>query len=148
MNPDLLVLRSKSKSFSPLSPNSLLGTSPASVAHFTRASLSPVLFLQSLDHYPLLVYFSRGLTTFCRNALLLQLAYKPLNNAEQKEYEYQPLEVKKGTLVIFHGNLMHTSGMNRSEKNRISYTFSVIDSDVECPDDCYMKPLDGGFESL
>jgi phytanoyl-CoA hydroxylase len=70
------------------------------------------------------------------------------NEVGQTEYEYQPLEVKKGTLVLFHGNLMRKIGMNQSEKNRIAYTFSIIDGDVECPDDSYMKPIKGNFESL
>ena len=64
------------------------------------------------------------------------------------EYEYQPLEVKKGTLVLFHKNLMHTSGMNTSEKSRIAYTFRIIDGSMKCPDDSYTKPLDGNYETL
>ena len=67
---------------------------------------------------------------------------------QQTEYEYQALEVKKGTLVLFHGNLIHKSGTNKSDKNRIAYTFSIIEGDVECPDDSYMKPVAGDYESL
>ncbi|SLM37744.1 Phytanoyl-CoA dioxygenase [Lasallia pustulata] len=66
----------------------------------------------------------------------------------QAEYEYQPLEVEKGTLVLFHGNLMHKSGVNKSEKNRMAYTFSVVEGSADCPDDSCMKPADGGYESL
>ena len=64
------------------------------------------------------------------------------------EYEYQPLVVKRGTLVLFHGNLMHMSGVNKSAKSRTAYSFSIIDDNVECPDDSYMKPEEGNFESL
>lgn len=64
------------------------------------------------------------------------------------EYEYKPLEVNRGGLIVFHGNLMHTSGSNKSQKSRIAYTFSIIDGDAECPEDSYMKPLVGDFESL
>lgn len=64
------------------------------------------------------------------------------------EYEYKPLEVKQGTLVVFHGNLMHTSGANPSLKSRIAYTFSIINGEAECPDDSYMKPVVGDYESL
>lgn len=64
------------------------------------------------------------------------------------KYEYKPLEVKRGALVVFHGNLMHTSGSNKSQTSRIAYTFSIIDGDAECPDDSYMKPVVGDFESL
>ena len=75
-------------------------------------------------------------------------ALRTAHEAVQTQYEYQPLEVKKGSLVLFHGNLMHTSELNRSEKNRVAYTFSIIDGDAECPDDSYMKPVEGDFESL
>lgn len=70
------------------------------------------------------------------------------SNTEQTEYKYQALEVKKGTLVLFHGNLMHKSGANKSEKNRIAYTFSIVEGNVECPADTYVKPVDGEFERL
>ncbi|KAL9640755.1 MAG: hypothetical protein Q9164_000070 [Protoblastenia rupestris] len=69
-------------------------------------------------------------------------------DARQTECKYQTLEVKKGTLVLFHGNLTHKSGTNKSEKNRIAYTFSIIEGNVECPDDSYMKPVEGNFKSL
>jgi phytanoyl-CoA hydroxylase len=75
-------------------------------------------------------------------------AHRTANEVGQTEYHYQPLEVKKGTLVLFHGNLMHTSGMNKSEKSKIAYAFSVIDGDAECLEDSYMKPLEGNFERL
>lgn len=64
------------------------------------------------------------------------------------KYEYRPLEVKRGTLVVFHGNLMHTSEANKSQKSRIAYTFSIINGEAECPDDSYMKPVGGEYESL
>ncbi|KAL9002913.1 MAG: hypothetical protein Q9188_004186 [Gyalolechia gomerana] len=66
----------------------------------------------------------------------------------QEEYEYRALEVKKGTLVLFHGNLMHKSGTNMSEKNRISYNFNVIEGSGDCSDSSYLKPADGKYERL
>ncbi|KAI4173151.1 MAG: hypothetical protein LQ343_003078 [Gyalolechia ehrenbergii] len=66
----------------------------------------------------------------------------------QKEYEYRALEVKKGTLVLFHGNLMHKSGTNMSEKNRISYNFNIIEGSGDCSDNSYLKPADGKYERL
>lgn len=66
----------------------------------------------------------------------------------QSDYEYRALEVKKGTLVLFHGNLMHKSGTNMSEKNRIAYNFNVIEGSADCSDDIYTKPTDGKYESL
>lgn len=66
----------------------------------------------------------------------------------EHEYEYVLLEVKRGSLVLFHENLMHRSERNRSEKGRMAYSFSVVDGALECPDDCYMKPVGGGFDLL
>lgn len=65
-----------------------------------------------------------------------------------RAYKYEPLEVSKGGLVIFHGNLMHKSGRNVSGKGRMAYSFTVIDGSCECPDDTYMKPLGGEFDRL
>ncbi|KAL8648842.1 MAG: hypothetical protein Q9210_004757 [Variospora velana] len=65
-----------------------------------------------------------------------------------KEYKYQALDVKKGTLVLFHGNVMHKSGANRSEKNRISYNFNVVDGSADCLDGTYLKHADGEYERL
>ncbi|KAI4229277.1 MAG: hypothetical protein L6R36_001025 [Xanthoria steineri] len=69
-------------------------------------------------------------------------------DARTGEYEYEALEVKKGTLILFHGNLMHRSEANKSEKSRMAYTFSVIDGRAECPEDSYVKPAGGDLESL
>ncbi|KAK3327402.1 hypothetical protein B0T19DRAFT_357851 [Cercophora scortea] len=41
--------------------------------------------------------------------------------------EYVPGEVKAGSLVLIHGNLLHKSERNTSEKGRIIYTFHVIE---------------------
>ena len=59
-------------------------------------------------------------------------------------YEYEALEVKKGTLIVFDGNLMHKSAPNRSEKNRMAYTFSVVEGGAHLPDDSYVKVVAGG----
>lgn len=58
------------------------------------------------------------------------------------KYEYKPLEVKRGALVVFHGAIRA-----RRVGLRIR-TFSIIDGDAECPEDSYMKPVVGDFESL
>ncbi|KAL2139643.1 hypothetical protein VTI28DRAFT_4891 [Corynascus sepedonium] len=41
--------------------------------------------------------------------------------------EYVPGEVKAGSLVLIHGNLLHKSEKNTSQKGRIIYTFHVIE---------------------
>jgi len=38
-----------------------------------------------------------------------------------------PLEARRGTLILLHGQLPHLSGPNRSSKSRHAYTFHVID---------------------
>ena len=43
--------------------------------------------------------------------------------------EYELGEVKAGTLVLIHGNLLHKSERNTSEKGRIIYTFHVIEGE-------------------
>jgi phytanoyl-CoA hydroxylase len=44
------------------------------------------------------------------------------------EEEYELGEVKAGTLVLIHGNLLHKSEKNRSKNGRIIYTFHVIEA--------------------
>jgi len=46
---------------------------------------------------------------------------------EQDLSEYEPIEVKSGTLVIFHGQFYHMSYENRSPKSRHAYTFHVVE---------------------
>ena len=71
------------------------------------------------------------------------------NREEKKEeYEYEALEVESGTLVLFHGCLMHRSGRNRSGRGRMAYTFSVVDGDRNIPNDSLMKPEDGEMDYL
>ncbi|KAK3359112.1 hypothetical protein B0T25DRAFT_531979 [Lasiosphaeria hispida] len=41
--------------------------------------------------------------------------------------EYVPGEVKAGSLVLIHGNLLHKSERNTSQKGRIIYTFHIIE---------------------
>ena len=45
----------------------------------------------------------------------------------------QPLEVKKGTLVVLHPLLPHLSRENRSSRSRHAYTLHVIDGSTEYP---------------
>lgn len=37
--------------------------------------------------------------------------------------------VKKGSLVIIHGLVVHQSALNRSNKSRYAYTFHVMETD-------------------
>lgn len=42
---------------------------------------------------------------------------------------YVPLEVKRGTAVLLHGQLWHFSHENRSDRSRHAYTMHVVESD-------------------
>lgn len=66
----------------------------------------------------------------------------------QTEFEYEALEVKKGTLVVFDGNLMHKSAPNQSDKDRMAYTFNIVEGNAGFPDDSYMKPVEEGLEKF
>jgi phytanoyl-CoA hydroxylase len=45
-----------------------------------------------------------------------------------------PLEARKGTLVVLHGQLPHRSGANRSPRSRHAYTLHAIECDAAYPD--------------
>jgi phytanoyl-CoA hydroxylase len=50
-----------------------------------------------------------------------------------------PLEVKKGSLIIFSGTLVHKSHPNRSLTDRNAYTFHVISGDAHYPADNWLQ---------
>jgi len=55
------------------------------------------------------------------------------------EEKLQPLEVKKGTLIVLHGLLPHLSRENRSPKSRHAYTLHVIDASAQYPKDNWLQ---------
>ncbi|KAL8965907.1 MAG: hypothetical protein Q9183_003622, partial [Haloplaca sp. 2 TL-2023] len=69
-----------------------------------------------------LVKDKKGQPTFVdlRSPVWAKEAVDKSDAAAGKDHEYKPLEVKKGTLILFDGNLLHKSGINKSEKNRTS----------------------------
>ena len=40
---------------------------------------------------------------------------------------YKAVPVKKGSLVLIHGNVIHRSERNKSDKSRHAYTFHIVD---------------------
>jgi phytanoyl-CoA hydroxylase len=50
---------------------------------------------------------------------------------EVREETYELGEVKAGTLVLIHGNVLHRSEKNTSQKGRMIYTFHVIEGEEE-----------------
>ncbi|OBT69304.1 hypothetical protein VE03_01831 [Pseudogymnoascus sp. 23342-1-I1] len=68
---------------------------------------------------------------------------------EGEKGEYVMGEVKAGDLVLIHGNLLHKSESNRSEKGRIIYTFHAIEGEGAVYDERnWLQPPAGGFTKI
>src|SRR5437660_5584515 len=59
--------------------------------------------------------------------------FEVFDNSPWPEEKLQPLEVKKGTLIVLHGLLPHLSRENRSAKSRHAYTLHVIEASALYP---------------
>ena len=64
------------------------------------------------------------------------------------EEKYTPGEVKAGSLVLIHGNLLHQSEKNLSQKGRIIYTFHLIDGCYSYDEKNWLQPPEEGFSRL
>ncbi|KAI9759670.1 MAG: hypothetical protein M4579_002147 [Chaenotheca gracillima] len=62
--------------------------------------------------------------------------------------EYTMGEVKAGSLVLIHGNLLHKSEKNLSGKSRYIYTFHVIEGEHEYDAKNWLQPTAEGFSRL
>ena len=67
---------------------------------------------------------------------------------EEAEEIYSLGEVKAGTLVLIHGNSLHKSERNLSEKGRIIYTFHVIEGEKRYDRRNWLQPPENGFTRL
>ncbi|KFZ05326.1 hypothetical protein V501_08459 [Pseudogymnoascus sp. VKM F-4519 (FW-2642)] len=67
---------------------------------------------------------------------------------EEEEGEYVMGEVKAGSLVLIHGNLLHKSERNTSGKGRIIYTFHAIEGDAVYDERNWLQPPAGGFTKI
>ncbi|KAK1828401.1 phytanoyl-CoA dioxygenase domain-containing protein 1 [Podospora conica] len=67
---------------------------------------------------------------------------------EEEGGEYTVGEVKAGTLVLIHGNLLHKSEANTSGKGRVAYTFHVIEGEEEYDGRNWLQPGDEGFTKV
>ena len=65
-----------------------------------------------------------------------------------EEEVYSLGEVKAGTLVLIHGNLLHKSERNLSGKGRIIYTFHVIEGEKRYDGRNWLQPPEKGFTRL
>ena len=68
-------------------------------------------------------------------------------DTEVKKEVYELGEVKAGTLVLIHGNLLHKSEKNTSAKGRMIYTFHMIEGEHEFPRDNWLR-MPGGPEEF
>eukprot|EP00117_Sycon_ciliatum_P038601 scpid68638/ scgid28654/ Phytanoyl-CoA dioxygenase domain-containing protein 1 len=61
--------------------------------------------------------------------------------AQVEDSKYVPVEVKKGSLVMIDGSVLHKSGSNHSDRSRNIYTFHIVESDgVEYSGDNWLLP--------
>lgn len=67
---------------------------------------------------------------------------------EVKKEVYELGEVKAGTLVLIHGNLLHKSEKNTSMKGRMIYTFHCIEGGNEYDGRNWLQPPREGFSRL
>jgi phytanoyl-CoA hydroxylase len=65
-----------------------------------------------------------------------------------KEEKYDMGEVKAGTLVLIHGNVLHKSEKNTSAKSRNIYTFHVIEGEERYDERNWLQPPEKGFSRL
>ena len=78
----------------------------------------------------------------------------PNATAPEKDEEgnlvYKQLEMKAVTLILMHGNLMHTSEANQSRKSRVALNFGVAEGTHEWLADNCLQPYgsETEFEQL
>ena len=68
-------------------------------------------------------------------------------NADE-EGEYELGEVKAGTLILIHGNILHKSERNLSPTSRFIYTFHVIEGESSYDERNWLQPPERGFSRL
>ncbi|KAL8702755.1 MAG: hypothetical protein Q9201_004077 [Fulgogasparrea decipioides] len=66
----------------------------------------------------------------------------------QEDEVYTLGEVRAGTLVLIHGNLLHKSEKNLSGRSRFIYTFHVIEGENEYDERNWLQPPEQGFSRL
>lgn len=67
---------------------------------------------------------------------------------EDLEEEYDMGEVKAGTLILIHGNLLHKSERNLSSSSRLIYTFHTIEGENEYDKRNWLQPPGLRFSKL
>ena len=69
---------------------------------------------------------------------------------EPTDDELEILDIKAGSLVLIHGNVLHKSEKNTSPRSRYAYTFHVIEGadGWEYDKRNWLQPSEGGFSRL
>jgi phytanoyl-CoA hydroxylase len=65
--------------------------------------------------------------------------FEVIDDAPWPEEKVQPLEVKKGTVIVLHGLLPHLSRENTSAHSRQAYTLHVIDASAHYPESNWLQ---------
>jgi phytanoyl-CoA hydroxylase len=65
--------------------------------------------------------------------------FEVIDDVAWPEGELQPLEVRKGSLIVLHPLLPHLSRENRSERSRHAYTLHIIEASVRYPDTNWLQ---------
>src|SRR6266550_5604552 len=65
--------------------------------------------------------------------------FEVIDETPWPEEKVEPLEVKKGTVIVLHGLLPHLSRENRSPRSRHAYTLHVIDASAQYPKDNWLQ---------
>jgi phytanoyl-CoA hydroxylase len=65
--------------------------------------------------------------------------FEVIDSTPWPEDKLQPLEVKKGTVIVLHGLLPHLSRENRSSRSRHAYTLHIIDASARYPESNWLQ---------
>src|SRR6266404_360242 len=65
--------------------------------------------------------------------------FRVFDDTPWPEERLQPLEVKKGTLIVLHPLLPHLSRENRSSRSRHAYTLHIIDASASYPAENWLQ---------
>ena len=79
---------------------------------------------------------------FVRNKKNTGTAFIPFNENTTTHWnleEMEPLEVKKGDMVLLHGQLVHASYANRSQRSRHAFVLHMVDLNCKWPEDNWLQ---------
>jgi phytanoyl-CoA hydroxylase len=81
----------------------------------------------------------RGLKSRWVRSINGGMEFQTFDREPWPEDELEPLEVKKGSLILLHGLLPHRSLENHSSKSRHAYTLHIIGGNAKYPADNWLQ---------